>query len=147
MNNTQNNLKKLIDVGIALSKEKNINILLEKILNEARVISNSDGGTVYLVIEEGKKLNFEIMHTESLGIKFGGSSAPVPDAIYPVKIYNDDGTENVHNVAAVCALEGKTINIDDAYTNQEYDFSGTKGFDEKNNYRSKSFLTIPLPLL
>tara|TARA_Y100001970_G_scaffold294115_1_gene447058 strand:- start:15508 stop:17091 length:1584 start_codon:yes stop_codon:yes gene_type:complete len=144
MNNIQNNLKKLIDVGIALSKEKNINILLEKILNEARVISNSDGGTVYLVIEEGKKLNFEIMHTESLGIKFGGSSAPVPDAIYPVKIYNDDGTENVHNVAAVCALEGKTINIDDAYTNQEYDFSGTKGFDEKNNYRSKSFLTIPL---
>jgi HD-GYP domain-containing protein (c-di-GMP phosphodiesterase class II) len=144
MNNTQNNLKKLIDIGIALSKEKNINILLEKILNEARVISNSDGGTVYLVIEEGKKLNFEIMHTESLNIKFGGSSNPVPDAIYPVKIYNDDGTKNVHNVAAVCALEGKTINIDDAYTNKEYDFSGTKGFDEKNNYRSKSFLTIPL---
>jgi len=144
MNNTQNNLKKLIDIGIALSKEKNINILLEKILNEARVISNSDGGTVYLIIEEGKKLNFEIMHTESLNIKFGGSSKPVPDTIYPVKIYNDDGTKNIHNVAAVCALEGKTINIDDAYTNKEYDFSGTKGFDEKNNYRSKSFLTIPL---
>ena len=144
MNNTQNNLKKLIDVGIALSKEKNINILLEKILNEARIISNSDGGTVYLVTEDGKKLNFEIMHTESLNIKFGGSSPSVPDAIYPVKIYNDDGTQNIHNVAAVCALESKTINIDDAYTNKEYDFSGTKGFDEKNNYRSKSFLTIPL---
>ena len=144
MKNLKHNLKKLIDIGIALSKEKNINILLEKILNEARIMSDSDGGTVYLVIDEGKRLNFEIMHTESLNIKFGGSSDPVPDAIYPVKIYNDDGTENVHNVAAVCALEGKTINIDDAYTNQEYDFSGTKGFDERNNYRSKSFLTIPL---
>ena len=144
MKNLKHNLKKLIDIGIALSKEKNINILLEKILNEARIMSDSDGGTVYLVIDEGKRLNFEIMHTESLNIKFGGSSDPVPDAIYPVKIYNDDGTENVHNVAAVCALEGKTINIDDAYTNKEYDFSGTKGFDERNNYRSKSFLTIPL---
>ena len=144
MKNIENNLKKLIDIGIALSREKDINILLEKILNEARIISNSDGGTVYLVIDDGKKLNFEIMHTESLNIKFGGSSIAVPDTIYPVKIYNDDGTENIHNVAAVCALEGETINIDDAYTNKKYDFSGTKGFDKKNNYRSKSFLTIPL---
>ena len=144
MKNIENNLKKLIDIGIALSREKDINILLEKILNEARIISNSDGGTVYLVIDDGKKLNFEIMHTESLNIKFGGSSIAVPDTIYPVKIYNDDGTANIHNVAAVCALEGETINIDDAYTNKKYDFSGTKGFDKKNNYRSKSFLTIPL---
>jgi len=143
-NNSNNNLKKLIDIGRALSREKNIDFLLEKILTEAKTISNSDGGTVYLVIDEGKKLNFEIMHTETLGIKFGGSSSPVPDSIYPVKIYTDDGQENTHNVAAVCALKGKTINIDDAYINKDYDFSGTKGFDEKNNYRSKSFLTVPL---
>ena len=144
MKNSESSLKKLIDIGIALSKEKNINILLEKILNEARIISNSDGGTVYLIEDDGKKLNFEIMHTESLNIKFGGSSKPVPKTIYPVKIYNDDGSANMHNVAAVCALERKTININDAYTNKKYDFSGTKGFDERHNYRSKSFLTIPL---
>ena len=144
MKNLKNNLNKLINIGIALSKEKNINILLEMILNEARIISNSDGGTVYLVNDGGQSLNFEIMHTESLNIKFGGSSLPVPNTIYPVKIYNDDGKENNNNVAAVCALKGKTISIDDAYTNKEYDFSGTKGFDVRHNYRSKSFLTIPL---
>ncbi len=144
MKNTDNNLKKLIDIGRALSREKNIDILLEKILIEAKVISNSDGGTIYLVINEGKKLNFEIMHTESLNIKFGGSAEPVPENYYPVKIYNDDGKENIHNVAAVCALEGRTINIDDAYEDKEYDFSGTKNFDKKYNYRSKSFLTVPL---
>lgn len=144
MKNTQNNLKKLIDIGIALSKEKNINILLEMILNEARIISNSDGGTVYLLSEDDKKLNFEIMQTESLGIKFGGSSIPVPESIYPVKLYNDDGTKNLNNVSAVCALTGKTINIKNAYSNDEYDFSGVKGFDEKHNYHSKSFLNVPL---
>ena len=144
MKNTQNNLKKLIDIGIALSKEKNINILLEMILNEARIISNSDGGTVYLLSEDDKKLNFEIMQTESLGIKFGGSSIPVPESIYPVKLYNDDGTKNLNNVSAVCALTGKTINIKNAYNNDEYDFSGVKGFDEKHNYHSKSFLNVPL---
>ena len=139
-----NKLSKLIDIGIALSKEKNINILLEKILNEARVISNSDGGTVYLITDDNKKLNFEIMQTESLGIKFGGSAEPVPDYIYPVKLYTDDGSKNLNNVSAVCALKGKTINIKNAYENDEYDFSGVKGFDKKHNYFSKSFLNIPL---
>ena len=139
-----NKLNKLIDIGIALSKEKNINILLEKILNEARVISNSDGGTVYLITDDSQKLNFEIMQTESLGIKFGGSSEPVPDYIYPVKLYMDDGNKNLNNVSAVCALTAKTINIKNAYENNEYDFSGVKGFDKKHNYFSKSFLNIPL---
>ena len=138
-----NKLKKLIDIGIALSREKNIDILLEKILNESRVISNSDGGTVYLVTDDNK-LNFKIMHTESLNIKFGGSADPVPDYFYPVKLYNENGNENLNNVSAVCALRGKVINIEDAYTNKQYDFSGSKGFDKKYNYRSKSFLTIPL---
>ena len=139
-----NKLNKLIDIGIALSKEKNINILLEKILNEARVISNSDGGTVYLITDDSQKLSFEIMQTQSLDIKFGGSSEPVPDYIYPVKLYTDDGNENLNNVSAVCALKGKTINIKNAYENDEYDFSGVKGFDKKHNYFSKSFLNIPL---
>ena len=139
-----NKLSKLIDIGISLSKEKNINILLEKILNEARVLSNSDGGTVYLISNENQKLSFEIMQTESLDIRFGGSAEPVPDYIYPVKLYNEDGTKNLNNVSAVCALKGKTINIKNAYENDNYDFSGVKGFDKKHNYYSKSFLNVPL---
>jgi len=137
-------LSKLIDIGISLSKEKNINILLEKILNEARLISNSDGGTLYLITNDNKKLSFEIMQTESLQIKFGGSSDPVPESIYPVKLFNEDGSKNLNNVSAVCALKSKTINIKDAYDNNEYDFSGVKGFDKKHNYHSKSFLNVPL---
>ena len=143
-NNSSSNLTKLIDIGIALSKEKNINILLEKILTEARIISNSDGGTVYLLSHNDKKLSFKIMHNESLNIQFGGSSEPVPESIYPVKLYNQDNSKNLNNVSAVCALESRTINIKDAYKDKQFDFSGTKGFDKKHNYRSKSFLTIPL---
>ncbi len=138
------NLKKLIEVGKSLSKEKNIDILLEKILKEAKDISNSDGGTVYLLTPNKRKLSFKIMHNETLNIHYGGSSEPVPDSIYPVRLYNDDNSENLNNVAAVCALKAKTINIEDAYTNNDYDFSGPKGFDKKYNYRSKSFLTVPL---
>ena len=55
-----------------------------------------------------------------------------------------EGKPNMHSVSAVCALKGETINIKDAYEDKKYDFSGTKGFDEKHNYHSKSFLNVPL---
>ena len=146
MSNTKNiasgNLKKLIDIGRSLSREKNINFLLEKILIEARKISNSDGGTLYLMTED-HKLSFEILHNESMGIFLGGTHGDVPETFYPVKMYVD-GKPNVHSVSAVCALEGKTINIKDAYSDKDYDFSGPKGFDKKHNYHSKSFLNVPL---
>ncbi len=131
--NSSSNLKKLIDIGISLSKEKNIDILLEKILKEARIISNSDGGTVYLISDNDTKLKFKIMHNESLKINFGGSASPVPESIYPVRLYNQDNTKNLNNVSAVCALEKRTINIEDAYKNKQFDFSGTKGFDKKHS--------------
>src|SRR5438874_5259439 len=47
-------------------------------------------------------------------------------------------------VAAYAALTGKTVNIADAYTADGFDFSGTRAFDAKTGYRSKSFLTVPM---
>jgi len=41
-------------------------------------------------------------------------------------------------------LTHKRINIADAYQVDGFDFSGTKSFDARTKYRSKSFLTIPL---
>ncbi len=146
MNNSYSNsenLQKLIDIGIALSKEKNIDKLLEKILIEARKISNSDGGTLYLMIDDNTRLSYNIMHTESKNIYYGGTYDPVPESIYPVKLYKD-GKPNMHNACVVCALKAETINIEDAYSDVNYDFSGTKGFDSKYDYHSKSFLNVPL---
>jgi HD-GYP domain-containing protein (c-di-GMP phosphodiesterase class II) len=42
------------------------------------------------------------------------------------------------------ALTGETVNIKDAYEEEGFDFEGTKNFDKKSGYRSKSFLTVPL---
>ena len=104
-NKNPENLQKLIDIGIALSKEKNIDKLLENILIESRKISNSDGGTLYLMIDDNTRLSFKIMHTESKKMYFGGTGASVPDSIYPIKLYID-GEPNIHNASAVCALKG-----------------------------------------
>jgi HD-GYP domain-containing protein (c-di-GMP phosphodiesterase class II) len=135
-------LGELNAIGIALSAEKDHRRLLEMILMRAKEITNADGGTLYSRTEDDK-LKFEIMHTDSLSIHMGGvSGEEIP--FYPVRLFKEDGTPNKHNVAACAVLENKTINIPDAYSSEEFDFSGTRKFDEKTSYRSQSFLTVPM---
>jgi len=134
-------LAELNQIGIALSREKDINRLLEAILVAAKKITNADGGTLYRVHE--KELRFEIMRTDSLDIAMGGTTGrEIP--FYPVKLYEDDGQPNNSMVVAYSVLHDQTVNIADAYTEQGFDFSGTKSFDRKTGYRSKSFLTVPM---
>ena len=135
-------LHELNSIGIALSAEKNHRRLLEMILVKAKELTNADGGTLYSRTDDDR-LKFEIMHTDSLDIHMGGlEGEEIP--FYPVRLYKEDGNPNKHNVAACAVLENKTINIPDAYTSKEFDFSGTRKFDEKTGYRSQSFLTVPM---
>jgi HD-GYP domain-containing protein (c-di-GMP phosphodiesterase class II) len=137
-----NQLERLNSIGVALSAEHDNNRLLEVILLGAKELTNADGGTLYTVREDGK-LKFEIMRTLSLDIAMGGTTGkeiPFP----PLPIYLDDGTPNTNMVAAYSVVNAKTVNIPDAYLTEGFDFSGTRKFDEKTGYRSKSFLTVPM---
>lgn len=136
-------LEQLNEIGAALSQETNLDALLERILIAAKAITRADGGTLYLRTEDNQRLKFAIVRTESLGIAMGGTTGTeVP--FYPVYLYGPDGKPNHQMVAAYAALTGKTVNIADAYTEQGFDFSGTRNFDRKTGYRSKSFLTVPM---
>ena len=138
----QNQISNMSAFGLALSKERDMDKLLEMILLEAKRISNADGGTLYMMTDD-HRLRFSIMITDSLDVHMGGTSGKeIP--FYPVKLYNDDGDPNENMIAANAAINGITINIPDAYKAKGFDFSGTKAFDEKTGYRSKSFLTVPL---
>ncbi|MBI1888014.1 MAG: GAF domain-containing protein [Nitrosomonadales bacterium] len=136
-------LKELNEIGIALSQQRNINSLLETILEAAKRITNADAGTLYLHEPEQRVLRFEIMRTDSLKIAMGGTSG-VPISFYPVQLYDRKGNPNNAMVVSHAALSGETVNIADAYTEQGYDFSGTKNFDAKTGYRSQSFLAVPM---
>ncbi len=135
-------IQNLANIGLALSKERDMDKLLEMILLEAKRIANSDGGTLYMMTDD-QRLKFEIIMTDSLNFHMGGTSGEdIP--FYPVKLYTDEGEENKSMIAAYVALTGETVNLPDAYKAKGFDFSGTKMFDEKTGYRSKSFLTVPL---
>jgi HD-GYP domain-containing protein (c-di-GMP phosphodiesterase class II) len=128
-------------IGASLSAERDINRLLEAILTAAKTITRADGGTLYRVTED-KTLRFEIVRTSSLKFYLGGTTGnPIP--FYPIQLYKD-GKPNNSMVAAYAAITGNTVNIADAYTADGFDFSGTRAFDSKTGYRSKSFLTVPM---
>jgi HD-GYP domain-containing protein (c-di-GMP phosphodiesterase class II) len=133
----------LIELGIALSAERNHNRLMEKILQGAKSMCNADGGTLYLVTEAKDGLRFEIMLNDSLDIAMGGTTGK-EISFPPLRLHDEYGHPNHKNVSSHCALTGSTITIADAYDADKFDFSGTKAFDAKTGYRSKSFLTVPL---
>ena len=135
-------LEELNSIGVSLSKEKDITRLLEKILIAAKSITNADGGTLYRINDEGN-CQFEIMRTDSLSIAMGGTTG-VNIPFYPIHLIGRDGLPNNSMVVAYAVLHDRTVNIPDAYTADGFDFSGTKNFDKKTGYRSKSFLTVPM---
>lgn len=127
------NIKSLLDIGIALTAEKDYNKLLEKILTGARNITGADGGTLYIL--ENNLLHYKIMQTKSLNISKGSNGEKVE--FPPVEMVHS-------NVSAYCAITKKSINIPDVYHSELFDFSGPKKFDHATGYVTKSMLVIPL---
>lgn len=137
---TEQKIQKLNKIGTALSAETNIDALLEIIVTEAKILSNADAGTLYIL--DDKKLHFKVAQTDSLGIKMGGTSGAITWP--PLPLYLEGGEPNKKMVAATCAIEDIVINIPDVYEADGFSFDGTRKFDEGTGYRSKSMLVIPL---
>jgi GAF domain-containing protein len=135
-------LEIVIPIGVELSTEEHFGRLLEKMLLEAKSFCKADAGTLYLM--KDKQLEFAVVRNDSLDISIGGTSGN--EVTFPaLELYDAaTGEPNHSNVATYVALTGKTVNIEDAYEDQEFDFSGAKEFDARTGYQSISFLTIPL---
>jgi HD-GYP domain-containing protein (c-di-GMP phosphodiesterase class II) len=129
-------------IGMALSVEKNIAKLLEMIVDEARDLANADGGTLYTVDRERQCLKFEILQSDRMNTRMGGTSG-IPIDLPNVSLC-EDGEPNIHNVSSYVALTGETINIPDVYSADGFDFTGPRKYDLATGYRSKSMLVIPL---
>ena len=127
-------IKKMSDIGRALSGVYDLNALLEMIVDQARSFTNADAGTLYIV--EDQTLRFQIVQNDSLKIFMGGKTGetiPFP----PVELKES-------NVSAFVALKGKSVNIPDVYDTDLFDFTGPKKFDQSTGYRSKSMLVVPM---
>jgi sigma-B regulation protein RsbU (phosphoserine phosphatase) len=135
-------IRVILPIGIALSAEKDFDRLLESILIQAKSVCNADGGTLYL--PEDNRLKATIMRNDSLNITMGGPTREkVPYLTVP--LYEETtGEPNRHNIASYVALCAHSVNIPDIAQAKDFDFSGTRLFDQINNYRSISTFTTPL---
>ena len=133
---------RLAQVGIALSAEKDIARLLEKIVDEAMGLTHADAGTLYTVDEEHQQLRFEIMKNISMDIHLGGSSGKEV-ALPPVPLFKDD-SPNYTNVSSFVGLTGEIVNIPDVYDVDKFDFTGPRKYDSQTGYRTRSMLVIPM---
>lgn len=135
-------IRKLTQIGRALSAERNIERLLEMIVEEAREFTDADGGALYIMSDDETELQFAIVQTETLRVRMGGTGGKI--TWKPVRLKKPDGSPNHENVSAHVALTGNTVNIPDVYTAGGFDFRGTKKFDTQTGYRSKSMLVVPM---
>ncbi len=136
-------LKKITRIGTALSVEKNIHKLLEMIVDEARSLTNADAGTLYILDREKDYLQFQILQSDSMNVRLGGTSGKEVD-LPSVPLTDDQGNPNHTNVSSHVALTGETISIPDVYDAAGFDFSGPRNYDKTTGYRSKSMLVIAM---
>lgn len=126
-------LEKILNIGIAFSKEKNRERLLDQILTAAMDITRCDGGTLY--INNGDALEFRIMITRSQGIHQGGEENEI--TLPPVPL-------SEKNVCACGVIYRRLINIPDVYESSLYDFSGPKRYDAMTGYHTQSMMVVPM---
>ncbi len=129
----QDEMKKVLEMGVLLSAERDPNRLLDRILSDVMELARCDGGTLYLL--DGDVLRFKIMRTDSLGTHAGGDGRD-PD-LPPVKLRKE-------NVCALSLLEDRTVCIRDVYHDPTADFSGPIAYDAMTGYHTQSMLVVPL---
>jgi len=123
----------MTQIGVALGSERDLKTVLDLILTQARRITQSDGGSLYLVetTEHGvKRLRFRLAQNLTL-----------PDVPFVEFTIPMDRT----SLAGYTAVTGEPLVIDDAYfLPPDVEYTINRSFDERYGYRTKSMLVIPM---
>ena len=123
----------LTRIGMALTTERDHDTLLDLILTQARQISSSDAGSLYLVEtleNEQKRLRFKLAQNHSR------PDIPLVEFTMPI---------DTTSIAGYVAITGEPLVIDDVYfLPPDVDYAFNRSIDEKYGYRTKSMLTIPM---
>jgi HD-GYP domain-containing protein (c-di-GMP phosphodiesterase class II) len=136
-------LDQLTELSVQLGSNHDTDSLLERILIVAKSMTNADGGTLYRPSDDRQQLNFHILINDTLQTHQGGSSGE-PVTAGSVPLYEANGDKNLSAVAAYAAHFGLSVNIEDVYKADVFNFSGMVKFDQVRNYHSQSFLTVPM---
>jgi len=129
-------ISRLLDVGQALSAERDHDTLLARILTEGRLLACCDAASIFLIdrhtgqqVNQAPELVFKLTQNDSIDFHFEEQRF---------------GLDN-RSVAGFSALTGEIVNLNDVYdlpSSSIYKFNSS--FDENMNYRTRSMLVIPM---
>jgi len=135
MDRQNQKLLRVIHLGLQFSQIKDIDLLLEKVLGEARSFTNCDAGSIY--VKDGDHLRFSYAQNDTLQRELP-PGRKLPYASFTVPIDNS-------SIAGYVASKGSIVNIADVYQPaQLYPFSFNRSYDDLTGYRTRSILAIPL---
>ncbi|HEU4570249.1 MAG TPA: GAF domain-containing protein, partial [Gemmatimonadales bacterium] len=128
-----NEVAELTEIGVKLSTERNYNTLLELILTQARRITQSDAGSLYVVetdAEGTRRLRFKLAQNHSR------PDIPLVEFTIPI---------DHASIAGYAACEAEPLVIDDVYMlPPDVEYSFNRSIDERYGYRTRSMLSIPM---
>ena len=140
--NEKEHLNSLFKISQTIQEQSNLPKLLAMIVEQSMRFTHADAATLYLLDEEKQELMFKVLYNDTLNVHVENVNH---DHNWPnLPLYNQDNTPNDKLVAVMVALTKKTTVIDDVYTENTFDFEGTKAFDNTTGYRSSSMLVVPL---
>jgi HD-GYP domain-containing protein (c-di-GMP phosphodiesterase class II) len=127
-------LAELTAIGVALTTERDLNALLDLILTQARRVTASDAGSLYLVERDDAgvptHLRFAMAQNHTLpGIPFSTFTVPIDHA----------------SLAGYVAATGEPLVIGDVYLlPDDVSYRQNRSFDDAFGYRTKSMLVLPM---
>jgi HD-GYP domain-containing protein (c-di-GMP phosphodiesterase class II) len=127
-----NTITKMIqDIG----EVKDLDLLLERILTNARKFFNADAGSIYL--RNGDQLKFSYTQNDTLHRRLSPGKK---------LIYNTFSVPlNKNSIAGYVGEKGELVNISDVYNiNNSPPYTFDYHFDEISNYETRSMLTVPM---
>jgi len=128
-------IKEILRLGSELNTVQDVDILLERILLEARRFVNADAGTIY--VKEGNELVFSHAQNDTQQNKLPPGKKLIYSS-FRVPI-------NERSISGYVASRGELLNIPDVYgidSKTSYHFDSS--YDKRSNYTTRSMLTVPL---
>lgn len=125
-------LGELVEIARAITQERDIDRLLDLILEKSRFITGADAGSIYVVepTESGdQRLRFKLSQNDSCHFESSEFTIPV----------------STRSIAGAAVVTRRPINIPDVYKiGQDEPFGFDRSFDERVGYRTKSMITVPM---
>ncbi len=124
----------LVEIARAITQERDIDRLLDLILEKSRYITGADAGSIYVVEDAedgGRRLHFK--HSQNDSISYEAS-----EFVMPV---------DTESIAGTAVVNSEPINVADVYVVDADDsvpYGFDESFDERMGYRTVSMLAVPM---